>query len=213
MGCKQLEAFYLEHLKDFRKSRGQPPALQLLHHALGIPADGGDRATVTNVLHRPQARRSSCLDPFHNDPSVRNLIIWEVQPNASSTSPGRRCLVWSVGRVRQDEDVAHKNAHDLTRRRNGVLVSDHHNLCSVPTESSCSLGITRECRLETSSGHIDSVMSFGGGRDEVANNIDDNVQHVVRGVKMRVVAEKTRDTIAEISLGKSSGVQYILVAY
>lgn len=126
-------------------------------------------------------------------------MIVEIESDTMAILTRRCSHMGAVGRVRNNEDVAHEDPHDLTRGRNEVLIRDRNNLGRVPAQPSCCLGIFSKCQLETRAGDLNSVMLLWCRRNEIAHDIDYEVKDTIRGTEMRVVAKEARDAVCIVS--------------
>lgn len=122
-------------------------------------------------------------------------MIVDIESDTMAILTRRRSSMGAVGRVRNNEDVAHEDPHYLARGRNEVLIRNRNNLSRVPTQPSCCLGISGKCQLEARTGDLDSVMLLWCRRNEIAHDIDYKVKDTIRGAEMRVVAKEARDAI------------------
>lgn len=111
-------------------------------------------------------------------------MIVEIEPDTMAILTRRHSSMGAVGRVRNNEDVAHEDSHDLARGRNEVLIRNRNNLSRVPAQPSCCLGISGKCQLETRAGDLNSVMLLWCRRNEIAHDIDYEVKDTIRGTEM-----------------------------
>lgn len=84
----------------------------------------------------------------------------------------------------QDENVTHEQAHDLTRRRNQILISNSDDLSRMPQQSSTTLRISGEGRLEASSGDLKASVMPRALRHDVSYDVNNDVHHIFSGVQM-----------------------------